>query len=523
MPTRRLPMRKLREILRLKCEAGLSNRAASRSLQISSSAVSKVMTRARRTGLTWEAAQTLSDEELELKLFGPKQRPGARRPLPDPVKMHTELKKKGVTLELLHLEYLEQHPDGYRYSAFCDFYRRWRRNQRLSLRQDHKAGEKLFVDYSGARPKLVDRKTGEIADAELFVAVLGASNYTYAEASLTQRTRDFIESHVRALEYLGGVPELIISDQLRSGVTVPCRYEPGIQRTYRELSTHYGTVALPARPGKPKDKAKVEAGVQVSQRWILARLRHETFFSLTELNRRIGELLEELNSRPMKVYGGKTRRELFLELDRPVLKPLPPKRFVWGDWKLAKVSIDYHVQLHNHYYSVPYALRGEEVEIRHSINTVEVFCRGKRVASHRRSNRPGRHTTNPEHMPKSHREHSEWSPSRLIRWASGIGSETGRLVVQILNGRDHPEQGYRSCLGILRLGKRYGEDRLEAACGRALRLKACSYRHVASMLKHNLDRLPPDELTQDHLFEPIDHQNVRGPEYYTEEISTDAK
>ncbi len=430
----------------------------------------------------------------------------------DQAHIHTERKKVGVTLELLHLEYLEQHPDGYRYTQFCEVYRRWLKERGLSMRQIHRAGEKLFIDYSGKKPHIVDPKTGELIEVELFVAVLGASNYTYAEATLTQQAYDFIGSHVRAFAYFEGVTAVLVPDQLKSGVTKACRYEPETQRTYEEMAKHYDATVIPARPGKPKDKAKVEAGVLVAQRWILARLRNQTLFSLDELNDRIGKLLEELNNRTMKKYGA-SRAELFERLDRPALKPLPSERFVFGKWKKAKVNIDYHIDVDGHYYSVHYTLRGEVVEAYVTATAVEIFYNNDRHTSHRRSSKRGHHTTKPEHMPESHRKHMEWSPSRFISWASKIGPNAEALVTAILEERPHPEQGYRSCLGIMRLAKRYSDERLEAACTRAVAVRARSYRHVESILKNGLDRLPMStaaESTQ----EPVRHENIRGSEYY---------
>ena len=521
MATKRLPMRKLREILRLKWLQGRSHRQTASSLGVSAGAVASAVGRAKVAELDWEAVEALDDEQLDIRLYGPRQGPGVQRPLPEPTWIHKELGRKGVTLELLHLEYLEEHPTGYRYTAFTDHYRRWRKQQRIAMRQVHKAGERLFVDYSGKKPMVADPQTGELVEVEIFVAVLGASNYTYAEATRTQKGPDFIASHVRALEYIDGVPQLSVPDQLLTGVNKPSRYEPILQRTYEDLATHYGTTVLPARPGKPQDKAKVETGVQVSQRWILARLRNETFFSLAALNLRIRELLDALNARPMQSYGGQSRRERYEELDHPALASLPSVRFVYADWKAAKVNIDYHIALDKHFYSVPYTLRGEAVELRYTATTVEVIHKGHRVASHRRSYQPGRHTTDPAHMPKAHREHLEWSPSRLIRWGGQIGPQTRKLVIRILDSRRHPEQGYRTCLGLLRLAKRYNDDRLEAACARALRTGACSYRHVASILKNNLDQLPPQEelIVNDA---PIEHDNLRGPDYYSEDKTTDA-
>lgn len=505
-------MHKLREILRLKLLLGRSHRDVQRSLGVSVGVVSGVWSRAKALKLDWAAVDAMDDDGLATRLYGPRTAKGRTRPLPDAAWIDIERRRPGVTLELLHVEYLEQYPDGYRYTAFCDYYRAWLKKRRRSMRQTHKAGDKAFVDYSGKKPCVVDNQTGEVQPVELFVGVLGASNYTFVEATETQRSPDWIASHVRMLEYFGGVPRALVPDQLKSGVTKACRYEPKAQRTYADLARHYDTAVVPARPGKPKDKAKVEVGVQVAQRWILARLRKETFFSLAALNERIAELLEDLNHRPMKSYGNVTRRELFDKLDRPALHPLPADRFVYAEWKTVTVNIDYHVEVDRHYYSVPHGLAREEVEARFSATTVEILHRGDRVAAHARSYKPGRHTTVPDHMPKSHRAHLEWTPSRLIHWAATIGPRTAELVRAILESRPHPEQGYRSCLGILRLAKRYGEERLEAACSRGCAANARSYRHIDSILRNGLDRVPLDDGAEPTT--TTAHENVRGPGYY---------
>jgi transposase len=504
-------MRTTREILRLKWVLGRSHREVVCATGVGLGTVSEVARRAQAAGLDWGAVERMTDDELEANLYAPAADAESARPLPDPVYLHKELRRAGVTLRLLHLEYLEQHPDGYRYSQFCEQYRSWLKRRGLTMRQVHRAGEKLFTDYAGKKPHLFDRKTGEPIEVEFFLGVLGASNFTYAEATRTQRSHDFLASHTRTLEYIGGVPGAIVPDQLKSGVTRSCRYEPGIQRTYEEWAQHYGTVILPARPAHPRDKAKVEVGVQIAERWILARLRHQSFFSLDELNARIWELCDELNERVMRQYG-ESRRQLFERLDRPALRPLPATAFSYGEWKSCKVNIDYHVDIDRHYYSVPHALAHQHVEARVTAMTIEIFHQGQRIASHARSYERGRHTTVADHMPKAHQRHSEWSPSRLERWASQIGPKTEEIVRLILRERPHPEQGYRSCLGILRLAKRYGEGRLEAACHRALVVRARSYRHLESILKHGLDSQPLPEVAVETPVLP--HENVRGSEYY---------
>jgi len=511
----RLSMHKSKEILRQKFCLGRSHREVARSQAVSVGMVSATLRRARAAGLEdWAGLEGLSETDLTSRLYGPSKL--VRRPLPDPLWIHTERQRKGVTLELLHHEYLEEHPDGYRYTQFCEHYRRWCKKRRISMRQVHRAGEKLFVDYAGHKPKIVDRRTGEEREVELFVATFGASSFTYAEATETQRVADFIGSHGRALAFFGGVPELVIPDQLKSGVTRACRYEPGVQRSYDEWSRHYGTTVLPARPRKPRDKAKVEVAVQVVERWILARIRNETFFSLTELNRRITELLEELNARPMRAYG-QSRRERFDAIDRPALRPLPRKAFELSRWKQARVNLDYHVELDRHFYSVPHALVHARVELRSTASSLEVFHKGQRVALHALPGyiAPGGYSTVPSHMPKAHRKHLKWTPTRLIHWGESIGPSTARLIESILEHRPHPEQGYRSCLGILRLAKQYEPTRLEAACHRALLVRARSYRHVHSILKNGLDRVALPKTSTEQPALPLTHENVRGGDYYT--------
>lgn len=518
MATPRIPVRHLREILRQKLELRQPHRRIAASIGVSLGSVSTACVRAKHVGLVaWPDVCALGDDALEEKIFGVKstQRLG-RAPLPDGASVHAELHRPGVTLQLLHLEYLEREPKGYRYTAFCEHYKRWLRKQKTSMRQVHVGGEKLFSDYSGKKPHIIDAETGEVVEVELFVGTLGASSYTYAEATRSQQVRDWIASHVRCFEFLGGVPRAIVPDQLRSGVTGPCKYEPQIQRSYQEMAVHYGTVVLPARPGHPRDKAKVETGVLVAQRWILAKIRNQTFYSIDALNERIAELVEELNARTMRVYG-KSRRELFDKLDKPALGALPEARFSHGEWKRVTVNIDYHVEYDHHYYSVPHALSGEKLWVRATASVVEILrdeslSAASRVTTHVRSFERGRHTTKSEHMPKSHQRHAAWSPSRIIEWAEKIGTATAMLVTKILEERPHPEQGYRSCLGILRLEKRYGAERLESACARALEAGARSYRHVDSILKHGLDRVAGEGPSASLV--SIVHENVRGPTYY---------
>ena len=511
MATKRLTMSKTKEILRHKWVHGRSHREVAQSLGVSAGMVGTTLARAKTAGLIeWSQIVDVDEAALEEQLYPRKLE--TSRPRPDCAWIHTERSRPGVTLQLLHHEYLEANPGGYQYTRFCDFYREWLKRRRLSMRQVHKAGEKMFVDFAGKKPKIVDSETGEAIEVELFVAVLGASSYTYAEALASQLGPDWIRANVNALEYFGGSTRVYVPDNLKSAVTKACRYEPTVQRTYEEMARHYGAVVIPARAAKPKDKAKVEVAVQIAERWLLAVIRNETFFSLAELNERLAELVEVLNDKTMRTYGA-SRRQLYERLDKPELLPLA-SRFEYAEWSRCTVNIDYHVAVDGHFYSVPHELRTEgnkHVEARMTAMTVEIFARGRRVASHVRSRLKGRHTTNPEHMPKAHRAHMEWTPQRIINWASKIGPNTEALVTVILNERPHPEQGYRSCLGILRLAKKYGDDRLEVACGISLSVRARSYRHVAGVLKNGLDRVEHDE---PETSTPVVHENIRGRDYY---------
>jgi transposase len=456
--------------------------------------------------------EALDAATLERLLFPARPARPATQPLvPDWSVVHQELKRKGVTLFLLWQDYKAATPDGFQYSWFCRAYQAWTTKLDLVMRQHHRAGETLFVDYAGQGIPVVNSRTGEVHEAALFIAVLGASNYTYAEATWSQTLPDWIGSHVRAFAALGGVPEVVVPDNLKAAVHRAHRYEPELNRTYADLAHHYGVAVLPARAARPRDKAKVEVGVQVVERWILARLRHHTFFALTAVNAALTPLLVALNQRPFKKLPG-SRQRLFESLDRPALRPLPAQPYEYAEWKLARVNIDYHVEVDGHYYSVPYALVKQQLEVRLSAHVVELFHKGTRVASHQRSPHKGRHSTVAAHMPKAHQYYAEWTPQRLIRWAAHSGPAVAGVVDTILTARPHPQQGFRACLGIMRLGKRYGDERLEAACRRALTLGACSYKSIESILKHGLDRSPLPE-KRDATAVPR-HANIRGPKYY---------
>ena len=504
-------MRKVHLVLRLFFAANMSIRAIARAVEASPSTVGDYVRRARVAGLGWPLPEGMSEPALEARLFPPAKPSQVERPLPSWPQVHTELRRKGVTLALLWQEYKAAQPDGLQYSQFCERYRAWARCVDPVMRQSHRAGEKLFVDYAGHTAAVVDRLTGEVRQAQVFVAVLGASSYTYAEATWTQSLADWTASHVRALAFFGGVPEVVVPDNLRAAVTAAHRYEPDLNPTYQDLAMHYGVAIVPARVRKPRDKAKAEVGVQLVERWILAALRHRVCFSLAELNAEIARLLERLNARPFRKMPG-SRLSAFHALDRPALRPLPPQPYTFAQWKKVRVHVDYHVELDRHYYSVPHTLIGKELHLRYTAHTVECLYQGERVASHVRAHTSGRHTTLDAHMPERHRHAGQWSPARFRNWAAKSGPNTAALIERVLTARRHPEQSYRTCLGILRLGKSYGDERLEAACRHALALGTHAVRSVESILKHRLDAHAAEP--QHNLDLPAEHDNLRGAHYF---------
>jgi transposase len=505
-------MRKVFEVVRLAVEAGRSQHEIAVALGLAQSTVGEYLRRFRASGLVWPLAPEIDDAVLEGHLFArPILPPTEGRSLPDWSSVHRELRRKGVTLQLLWQEYKQGAADGYQYTQFCRHYHAWADHLDPVLRQQHTAGERTFVDYAGQTIDVVDPTTGEVREAQLFLGVLGASNYFYAEATWTQTLPDWIASHVRMVEDFGGVTALIVPDNLRSGVTHASFYEPTVNATYQDFAAHYGTAILPTRVARPRDKAKVESGVLVAERWLLAPLRHHTFTSLADLNHEITRLREAANDRPFQKLAG-SRRSLFDALDRPALRPLPPARYELAEWRTAKVNIDYHVAVDGHFYSVPYALVRATVRVRLTASMIEILHAGKRVASHPRSAHRGRFTTEPAHRPKSHQAHLEWTPSRLVHWGTSIGPSTGVLVTRILERWPHPEQGYRACLGLLSLRKRYTDARLEAACARALTTGATSYKSVKSILGAGLDQVAAEELPTLRL--PATHAHIRGADYY---------
>jgi transposase len=509
MPAERTPMRKIREILRLKWTSQLSNRTIAQSCSLARSTVADCLTRAAAAGLSWPLPEDLDDTAVERLLYPPIILETARVP-PNWSFLQKEMTKKGVTLALLWDEYKSGDPSGFQYSQFCKLYREFIARIDCCMRQCHVAGEKLFVDYCGQTAPLTNPLTGVVTQVQVFVAVMGASSYTYAEATLTQSLPDWLGSHVRAFRFLGGLPVIVVPDNLRSAVSKPCRYEPKLNRSYAELAAHYNVAVMPARVRKPKDKAKVEAGVQLVQRWILAALRNRTFFSLDELNQAIAELLTRLNAKPFRKISG-SRESLFAELDRPALAPLPASHYQYADWERVRLGINYHVQIGDHFYSAPYKLKNEILDARLTLLSVELFLNNKRVAGHLRDDRRG-YSTTPEHMPKAHQEYAEWTPARLIKWAAETGGATARLVEAILATKVHPQQGFLSRMGVISLTKKYGKERVEAGCERALAIGGTSYTSLKSIRANGLESKPlPGHLPAK---EPVMHPNIRGNGYY---------
>lgn len=514
MSRNHISMRKIREILRLRFDCKCSYKEIAKSIRISSSTASDCVSRAKAAHLSWPLLPDLTDEELEVRLYPPPKKINKdQRGEIDWTHIHKELKRKHMTLKVLWNEYKEQYPQGIGYSQFCDVYREWRCSLDVWMRQSHKAGEKLFVDYTGqTMPVLIDSSTGEIGEAQIFVGTLGASNFTYTEATWTQTLPDWIQSHVNAFEFFEGCPEIVVPDNLKSGVHKSHLYEPDINPTYQDMAAYHGVAIIPARAGTPKDKAKVENGVQQVERQILARLRNRTFLSLFELNQALKPLLDDLNQRPFQKIPG-SRLSVFQEVEKPALKPLPTTRYDYAEWKKVKAGFNYHVEIDKHFYSVPFTLIKKELTARYDTKIVEIFYQSKRVASHIRNYGAYGYTTDSQHMPKAHQRHAEWTPERIASWAKKMGDSTAQLVEVVMASRPHPQQGFRSCLGILRLAKSYGENRLELACKRALHIGAHSYKSVESILKKKLDQQPlPSTIHEDVL--PETHEYIRGQNYF---------
>lgn len=505
--TRRISMRKIKDVLRLKLQANLSHERIATALRISKGVVSKYVTLASDAAcLDWDRVQSLSETELHHLLFGVQQTPN-NVVLPDYGLIHQELGRKGMTLMLLWQEHVERNPDvpTHQYAQFCVHYRKYAKQLRRSMRQVHRAGEKLFIDYAGPTVALSDGDR-----AHIFVAALGASSYTYVCATPRETMADWLGSTAKALSFMGGVPLLIVPDNPKAMIANPDRYEPRINETVGDFARHYATSVLPARPRHPQDKAKVESAVQVVERWILMRLRHQRFDSVDDVNEAIAPLLEMLNNKAFQKLPG-SRASAFAQLDAPALQPLPQQAWEFAVFKTVKVHIDHHIEFEGHRYSVPQSLVGQVLEARVTLHGVEVLHRGQRVAAHQRSAHKGGFTTVPSHLSAAHRAHLEWTPERLIHWGGSIGVATGRTVTGLLEERRHPEHGYRACLGLLSLAKRYGKPRLEAACVVALELGTAKYSHVKDILVNRRDQVPRSEVSE---WTSPTHAHVRGAGYY---------
>jgi len=507
-------MRSAREIIRLK-SSGVSRHEIARRLGLARSTVRETLKRAETAGLAWPLPEDMNDAALEAALYASRRGKRGRRRIeePDWAGVHRELKRKHVTLLILWDEYIAADPGGYSYSRFCELYRAFEKTLSVTMRQTYAAGERLFVDYAGdGVPVIIDRLTGEIRMAQIFVAVLGASSFTFAKATWTQTLPDWIDAHVRAFEAIGGVPELVVPDNTKTAIVKACFYEPEVNRTYAEMAAHYGTAILPARPRRPRDKAKVEQAVLIVERWLLGRLRRRIFHGLAEVDVALGELMAQLNDTQTLRRLGVTRRQLLEEVDRPALKALPGGAYEYSEWRGCRVGIDYHVDVDRHYYSVPYRFVRAEVDVRLTARGVEIFHKGERIAVHLRSSSNRKHTTVSEHMPSSHRRYAGWTIERIREDARKIGKATAALCEQILESRPHPEQGYRACLGIIRLVGSYGAARVEAAAEHAIEIGARTYGSVKSILDNKLDRRPAPRRPADTA--PIRHSNIRGPRYY---------
>ncbi len=511
---KRISMKKVIEILRLRFKEGFSIENCAKGACVGKATAYDVIRRAEISKLNMDIFSSLSEEEIENILFPEKEKSkNINNNLPDWVYIKNELMRKGVTLQMLWLEYKEQYPDGLQYTQFCVRYKKWAKQSNISMRQNHIAGEKVFVDFSGLKQEYFDPTTGEIKYAEIFVGVLGASNYTFAIAVKSQNKKDWIHANNKMLEYFGGIPKVIVPDNLKAAVHSACKYEPDLNPSYREFAQYYSVAVIPTRSRKPKDKSKVEVGVQIAQRWILARMRKQTFSSVEEINQAILPLLNALNSKTMR-HLGVSRKELFEKYEKPVLRSLPDYMYELAEWKHAKVNIDYHVEFERHYYSVPHKHIHEKVEIRSTRSMVEIFYLGKRIAIHPRAYSIGKHSTISEHMPLSHKEQKEWTPDRMLNWAKTVGTEVEVFIELLLDKYEHPQQGFRAALGIFRFAKTYSDARVNAACKRAIHYGDISFKSIRNILKNNLDKVELPEERKNSKAKIIDHENIRGSSYF---------
>ncbi len=511
---RSIHMVKIREILRLQ-SLGVSIRAISQSCNCSRNTVREILRTANLQGLSWPLPADMDDAVLMKVIYPSSSEPTSRKPEPDYQYIHEELKRPHVNLRLLWTEFKTQQPDGLAYSQFCNRYRNWAVRTKAVMHLDHKPGYEMYVDWAGTKMQIIDSETGEILSAHLFVSTIGASSYPYVEAFPSECLENWITAHINAFRYYGGIPQLLIPDSLKTGVKRACNYDPELNKTYLELSEHYGCAIVPARIKKPKDKSPVEGAVGDISTWITAALRHQRFFSFYQLNLSIREKLSEFSRKPFQKKEG-SRESAFLELDLPVLKQLPTKAYEMALWKVSTVSFNYHIEVERMYYSVPYNYIQKKVDVKISTFIIEVYFNHIRISSHQRLHgKAGQYSTNPEHMPPNHKEYVQWDSNRFLAWACKIGDHTRELVQQVLASRKVEQQAYKSCFGLLKLADRYTAFRLENACQKALELNSPSYTTVNNILKNGMDKVDAPIVLSKNNIVPM-HSHIRGAKYYSQ-------
>ena len=510
---KRTAMRKIRDVLRLHFESKLSNRQIADALRISKTSVFNIMDRFKESEITWPIPQEMSDTELEANIYSGKPLKGKEDILPDFEYIHEELTRPHMTLELLWNEYSQNNPDGLGRSSFYRHYQKYRKGLSISMKVIHKGGDKVFVDYSGDGLQYYNRETGKWVETEFFVSSWGASSYSYAEGTESQNGQDWVKSHIRAVQYFGCVPNAFVPDNLKSGVTKANFYEPDINALYGKFAEHYDTAILPARVRKPKDKPVVESNVLHMQRFIFGRLRNRTFFSLADLNEAVWEALELYNDRPMQQYK-KSRSERFELLDKPYAKPLPSSPFEFTQVKYdVRVAPNYHIEFDKHYYSVPHEIAREYVDVYQINNILEIYHDGNHICRHRKEQPNYRYTTKNEHMPSNHKFVKGWSAPWFIAQAHKTGAATAELVTRVMQNRKHPEQGFRTAMGLLSLSKKYPKERVEKAAERALYFGNLTCKAMKAILEQGLEEQSiPQKQNQNK--KTVLHENIRGHEYY---------
>lgn len=511
-------MKKIREVLELHVKLKLSARKVQSIAGVPRSTILDYASRFKISGLNIDELDSICDKQIHSKLFGSKKSiHKSSKPLPDYNYIYNELKnskKSEITVKLLWEEYRETYLEGYEYTQFRVLYNRFKKKLNPSMRQVHMAGDKVFVDYSGLTMPIYNAKTGEVDKAQIFVAVLGASGYTFVHASMSQKQEDFINSHVLAYSFFGGTPRSVVPDNLKSAIISNNKNGIVVNESYKDLARHYSMIVEPARPYKPKDKSKAEQGVKGIQRYILARLRHQKFFCINELNDSIADLLDDYNNKIIK-HLEQSRTEMFEKLERQELKQLPVNNYVYKQFKIARVNQDYHVSLLKCNYSVPYKYLREEVEVKYSINSVEIFHKNKMIATHPRLHHVGQTSTLTEHMPKEHEYvHQSMNPSRLRSWAKNIGEYSLAFTEDAFSSVGHHPNAYRKIVSVLSLAKLYGKTELELALMYALEQRTTQTKSVKSILdkKLYLGKSVNNTVATKSLFNT--HENLRGADEY---------